>query len=76
MSAPLVHPDAVEQTRLEIEANTEASFVLEKYVEDIYSGEHPGISKIVEKLRDKIKLCEGHLEYLAKMTKKETDSPP
>jgi len=61
---------------MEIEANTEASFVLEKYIEDIYSGDHPGISKIVEKLRDKIKLCEGHLEYLAKLAKKGSESPP
>lgn len=59
-------PDVAETTHMEIEALTEASYVLETYNKEIYSDKHPGIARIVKSLRDKIILCEGHLEYLAK----------
>jgi len=59
-------PDVAETTHLEIEALTEASYVLDTYINEIYAGIHPGLARIVGSLRDKIILCEGHLEYLSK----------
>ena len=59
--------DPVEITQAEIDSYTEASIVLEKYVEEIYGGEHTGLKKIVDSLHSKIVLCEGHLAYLARL---------
>ena len=70
-------PNTEETTQAEIDSYTESSIVLEKYVETIYDGEHPGLKKIVEYLRNKVVLCEGHLTYLRRLKKgAEPVAPP
>lgn len=65
-------PEALVNAIDDRDGTTEAICVLEAYIVEIYktSEDAPkGLLRVLDKLKDKKKLAEGHLEYMSKVLK-------